>query len=233
MPTVLLTGANRGLGLEFTHRYLERDWEVFAITRQITPELEMLSTQHALHLVSGDVCDAAFIDGLPARMRGRQLDQVINNAGIMGTESFAGTGRPRQGLEDFDRDEWRRVFETNLFGPMHLSARLAPLLRDGGTLITLSSSMGSISGNHFAGWQAYRCSKAAVNMMMKCISLELAERRIITLALHPGWVRTDMGSAKADLSVDESLDGMMAVIDGLTFQDSGRFLAWDGRELPY
>ena len=78
-------------------RYLERDWEVFAITRQITPELEMLSTQHALHLVSGDVCDAAFLDGLPERMRGRQLDQVINNAGIMGTESFAGTGRPRQG----------------------------------------------------------------------------------------------------------------------------------------
>ena len=110
---------------------------------------------------------------------------------------------------------------------------MLPLLRDGGTLITLSSTMGSIANNRFAGWYDYRCSKSAVNMMMKCMSLELAERSIIAVALHPGWVRTDMGGSEADLSIEDSLDGMMRVIDGLQPQHSGRFLAWDGSELPY
>jgi NAD(P)-dependent dehydrogenase (short-subunit alcohol dehydrogenase family) len=188
---------------------------------------------HGLRVISGDLADDAFLDGLPEALAGTRLEVVINNAGIMGTRSFAGSGRTMQCLADFSRDEWRQVFEANVFAPMHLSARLLPLLRDGGTLITLSSTMGSIANNRFAGWYAYRCSKSAVNMMMKCMSLELAERGIIAVALHPGWVRTDMGGSDADLSIEQSLDGMMRVIDGLQPEHSGRFLAWDGSELPY
>jgi NAD(P)-dependent dehydrogenase (short-subunit alcohol dehydrogenase family) len=233
MATVLLTGANRGLGLEFTRRYLGKRWGVVAIVRHTSPELEALGKHGRLRVICGDLGDDAFLDGLPEALAGARLDVLINNAGIMGTTSFAGSGRTMQCLADFSRDEWRQVFEANVFAPMHLSARLLPLLREGGTVVTLSSSMGSIASNQFAGWYAYRCSKSAVNMMMKCMSLELAERGIIAVALHPGWVRTDMGGSDADLSIEQSLDGMMRVIDGLQPEHSGRFLAWDGSELPY
>jgi NAD(P)-dependent dehydrogenase (short-subunit alcohol dehydrogenase family) len=233
MPTVLLTGANRGLGLEFTRRYLQRGWRVIALVRQGSAELKTLGQDAALEVVYGDLCDEPFLDSLPARLAGTELDLLVNNAGIMGTVSFAGSGRTMQCLADFDRDEWRRVFEVNLFSPMQLSARLLPLLKDGCPLITLSSIMGSIASNSFSGWYAYRASKSAVNMMMKCMSLELEPRGIIAVALHPGWVRTDMGGSSADLGIEESVSGMLDVIDGLTPADSGKFLGWNGEELPY
>ncbi len=233
MPTVFLTGANRGLGLEFTRRFLQEGWQVFAVARTPSAELEALGANPRLHLVRGDLLDEEFINQLPGMLEGETLDLLINNAGIMGTNSFAGSGRLMQGLADFDRDEWRQVFELNVFTPMHVSSRLLPLMRDGSRLITLSSIMGSIERNSFPGWYAYRASKSAVNMMMNCMSLELESRGIIAVALHPGWVKTDMGGAGADLEIDQSLDGMMQVIDGLTTDDSGKFIGWDGSELPY
>jgi NAD(P)-dependent dehydrogenase (short-subunit alcohol dehydrogenase family) len=233
MPTTLITGANRGLGLELTRRYLQRNWQVFALARSRSEELQQLTDDPGLGLIDGDLLDSAFVDGLADRLGGDQLDLLINNAGTMGNRSFAGSERTIQCLADFDRDEWRSVFETNVFAPMHVTSKLLPLLRDGAAVITLSSIMGSIAGNRSPGWYAYRSSKAAVNAMMKCMSLELEPRGIIAVALSPGWARTEMGGPQADLDVEESVNGMMRVIDDLEPGDSGKFLGWDGNELPY
>jgi NAD(P)-dependent dehydrogenase (short-subunit alcohol dehydrogenase family) len=151
----------------------------------------------------------------------------------MGTNTFHEGGMTRQGIHDFDRDEWRSVFEANLFTPGELTALLLDQIADDARVVMISSMMGSMELNSFAGWMAYRASKAAVNMMVSSAALEFAERGIVTLALHPGWVRTDMGGPEADIDVETSVAGMMDVIDGLGPEDSGAFIGYDGKRLPW
>ncbi len=232
MPTVVITGANRGIGLAFTRRYLEAGWRVFAVNRGHSNALRDLAKHERLTLLQAELTDPFDLGRIGERLEEESIDLVINNAGIMGTDTFRQDNRQRQGLYDFEREEWRAVFEINLFTPMHLIALLRPRLAKGARLITISSSMGSIAGNQFGGWYAYRASKAAVNSLMKSVALELGDS-VIAVALHPGWVRTDMGGPDADIDVETSVAGMMDVIDGLEPADNGAFLGFDGRRIDY
>jgi len=236
MPTAVITGTNRGLGLEFVRRHLEAGWRVFALNRGESPALTALSTNPALTILRGDLCEAAAIkalcDAVLEQLGDDQIDLLINNAGIMGSSALRVEGKAKQGLHDFDRDEWRAVMEINLLTPAELMARLRPAFAEGARLVTISSAMGSIADNSYGGWYAYRASKAAVNSLVKSVALELGGA-VVTAALHPGWVRTDMGGANADIDVERSVDGMLRVIEGLSTEDSGGFFSFEGKRLPY
>jgi NAD(P)-dependent dehydrogenase (short-subunit alcohol dehydrogenase family) len=227
MPTVLVTGANRGLGLGLARVYLEDGWQVIAAVRQSSAELEALQNDR-LEIRRLDLCDDQELAALAAAFGDRPLDVLINNAGRM--------ARPKhQGLGHFDRALWHDLFDINLFTPMRLIELFAgPLERsERGCIVTLSSALGSIEQNDDGGLYAYRASKAGVNALMKSLAVDLAGRGVIALALSPGWVRTDIGGPRADLDVETSVRGMKKVIDGLRPEDSGKFLSWDGRELPW
>ena len=232
MPTALITGTNRGLGLEFVRRYLERGWRVIAVNRSESDALKALAADSSLTLAQAELTDSGDLQRVVAALGDASLDLVINNAGIMGTDTFRLEDKQRQGLHDFSRDEWRSVFEINVFTPVQLIAMLRERLAPGAKVVTISSSMGSISGNSFGGWYAYRASKAAVNCLMKSVALELGDA-VVSIALHPGWVRTDMGGPNADIDVETSIAGMMRVIDGLNSHDNGAFIGYDGARLEY
>ena len=232
MPTAVITGANRGLGLEFTRRYLERDWEVIALNRGRSEVLETLARDNPLTILRGDLTREQDLERMAQTLGNSPIDLLINNAGLMGEERFRLADVPRQGLEDFSRDEWRAVFEINLFSAAQLIALLRTHFVPGAKIITISSSMGSIADNSFGGWYAYRASKAAVNSLMKSVALELGDKAI-AVAMHPGWVQTDMGGPDADIDAETSIRGMMEVIDGLSPADSGQFIGFDGRRLAY
>ncbi|MDX1379943.1 MAG: SDR family oxidoreductase [Xanthomonadales bacterium] len=227
MPAVLVTGANRGLGLGFARAFAGDGWDVIAVVRNGSPELEALAGDGVeIHLL--DLCDDDELSALPARLARQPLDLLINNAGRMGEPK-------RQGFGHFDRAVWRDVFDINLFTPMRLAELLAPNLEraERPRIVTLSSSLASMQLNEHGGLYAYRASKAAVNAITKSLALDLQDRGIIAVALNPGWVRTDMGGSDAELDVETSVDGMLRVIAGLRPDDSGKFLSWDGRELPW
>ncbi len=232
MPTAVITGTNRGIGLEFVRRYLESGWNVIALNRNDSPAITDLSVNPNLTVLHGDLTREEDLERMAAALGETSIDLLINNAGIMGSGAFRTEGHPSQGLHDFDRREWREVMEINLFTPMQLIALLRPQFANGARIVTISSSMGSTADNQFGGWYAYRASKAAVNSLMKSVSLELGDA-VIAIALHPGWVRTDMGGAGADIDASTSAEGMIRVIEGLKPADSGSFLAFDGRVLPY
>ena len=234
MATVLITGANRGLGLGLTRAYLEDGWNVIAIARQSLPE--RLAAEHeGLEIHRCDLVDDGDLDRLAGAMAGRVIDVLINNAGRMAKRPGADEAEGLQGFGQFDRELWREVFDLNLFTPMRLSELLAESVARAprGRIVTLSSMLGSMAMNDSGGLYAYRASKAAVNAIMKSMAIDLAERGVIAIALHPGWVRTDMGGPEAPLDVETSIRGMRSVIDGLRLQDSGEFLSWDGSKLPW
>jgi len=227
MPTALVTGANRGLGLGFARAFAAAGWDAIALVRNRSPELDLLAGDGVdTHLL--DLCDDNELSALSARLAGRPLDVLINNAGRM-------AGSKRQGFGHFDRAVWHDVFDINLFTPMRLAELLAPNLEQAERprIVTLSSSLASMQLNEHGGLYAYRASKAAANAVTKSLALDLRDRRIIAVALSPGWVRTDMGGPDAELDVDTSIEGMLRVIEGLRPEDSGKFLSWDGRELPW
>ena len=144
-------------------------------------------------------------------------------------------GGSSQGFGRFDRALWHRLFDINLFTPMRLAELLVePLARaERGRIVTLSSMLGSMTMNRQGGLYAYRASKAGVNAIMKSMAIDLTDRGIICIALHPGWVRTDMGGADADIDITTSVSGMKSVIDNLRAEDNGAFLSYDGSEMPW
>lgn len=234
MPTMLITGANRGLGLGLAQTYLDAGWSVVAAGRSSSPELEALQVE-GLEFHALDLTDDAQLDDLAGRLASRTIDVLINNAGRMAKHELERGKESVQGFGHFDRSLWHQVFDINLFTPMALAERLAENLAraERGKIITLSSTLGSMALNRFGGLYAYRASKAGVNAIMKSMAIDLAERGIIAIAMHPGWVRTDMGGPDADIDIETSVRGMKRVIDGLQAADSGKFFGWDGSELPW
>ena len=230
---VLVTGANRGIGLEFTRQLLARGDRVIAACRRPgqAHALGALAGEHPgrLQLVPLDVAEAAshaaLLGELPLLLgEDGRLDAVIQNAGVLHSGERFGQVAEATLLDSL---------KTNATGPFLLSQSLAPWLADGGKVANLSSVLGSMADTAAFSTPSYRISKAAQNMATRLLAAALAERRITVLALHPGWVQTEMGGSGAQVAVEDAARGLLAVIDGATPADSGRFLDWQGREVAW
>ena len=227
MPSVLITGANRGLGLEFTRQYAADGWRVFAACRDPARARNLAAVEGDVSAEILDVDDGPQVAALANKLSGQPIDVLINNAGIYGPKDVT--------RDTVDYDAWGQVFRTNTMSPLAMSAAFAANVAQGGQkkIITLSSIMGSIAENDSSGDFIYRSSKAAVNAVMKSLAGDLKSEGITVAVLHPGWVRTDMGGPDAAIEAPESVTGMRAVIAGLKESDSGRFLNYDGTEIPW
>ncbi|MEQ1514436.1 MAG: SDR family oxidoreductase [Lysobacteraceae bacterium] len=232
----LVTGANRGIGLAFVRYLLARGDRVVATCRHPgkATALNTLAGEYPgrLHVLPLDVADAKsrteLVRELPLvygdDVEKPVIDLLINNAGVLHSgERFGSLSAAH--LED--------SFRTNASGPLLLTESLAPMLADGGTVANLSSQLGSIANTTRFGTPSYNISKAAQNMATVLLAHALRERGIKVVALHPGWVQTDMGGDGAQISVDDSVVGLLRVIGGLSADDSGRFLDWRGEALPW
>ena len=241
MPTVLLTGAGRGLGLEFVRQYGTAGWDIIACVRDPVHATELAhyaetSSGKRIQVEKLDVADPASIAALGTRLGARPIDVLLNVAGTMGRGSFAKQGLEMGKFGVSELDDWLETFRVNLFGPMKLAETLVQNVAASQQkkIVTLTSVLGSISKNTIGGLYAYRISKAGVNAMMRSMSIDLGRKfGIIATPLHPGWVRTDMGGPRADIDAPESIAGMIKVIDGLTKEKAGRFWMYDGSELPW
>ncbi len=239
MPTVLITGAGRGLGLEFVRQYAADGWTVIATARSPDRATELGALAQAaggrVKVHALDVADHAAIEALAARLAGVPIDLLINNSGTMGKESFAGQGMKAQRFGTSDYDEWAYQFRVNALAPMKMAEAFVEHVAASPQrkIVALSTVMASIGGNNLGGLYGYRSSKAALNAILKSMALDLARRGIIVAPLHPGWAATDMGGANAPVRPQHSVAGLRQVIAGLTQEKSGRFWQWDGKELPW
>ncbi len=226
MPTVLVTGANRGLGLEFVRQYRDAGWEVIATCR--APEAAGELAAMGVDVERLDVGEPEEASELARRLSGRPLDLLVNNAGVYGD-------RQRQSLGAVDAEEWLRVLRVNAVGPLKVVEAFLPhLQRDGGGVVAcVSSKMGSIADNTSGGVYAYRSSKTALNMVVRSLAIDLAQRAVVVLALHPGWVKTGMGGAGALIEAEESVRGMRRVIADAGPERSGGFYAYNGEAIPW
>lgn len=237
MPTALITGASRGLGLEFTRQYAADGWRVFAACRNPAKADALrgieASAEGRVQVRALDVTDHAQIDALAQELAGEAIDLLLNNAGVMEPHDVT--------FGNIDYGMWEDVFETNLLAPTHMAeAFVEHVARSERKLIvTLSSGLGSITINRPGERLApgnlymYRTSKAAVNMVMRGLSFELKDRGITAVVVSPGHVRTDMGGPQARLGAEESIASVRKVIGGLSVADTGRFIFYDGEEHPW
>jgi NAD(P)-dependent dehydrogenase (short-subunit alcohol dehydrogenase family) len=219
---VLVIGASRGIGLEFVRQYREAGDAVTASARD-DAGAERLRALGATP-IRLDVADAASASGLAWQIEGGGFDVAIVNAGTSGGR---GPGLTAPSEDDFDS-----VMRTNVLGPMRVIPQIVEALAPGGKVVVLSSRMGSIGSRTAAGSSLYRASKAAANSVLKDASLAYAGRAVC-ICFHPGWVRTDMGGAGADLEVATSVAGMRRVIAGLGADDNGGFFNYDGQTIPW
>ncbi|HAG94931.1 MAG: short-chain dehydrogenase [Pseudomonadales bacterium] len=230
MKTVFITGANRGLGLEFSRQYLAAGNRVIATARN--PEdsegLQALKKEYGEHLslYPLDVTDANSRAAVSDAVGDRVIHLLINNAGYYGANNPLGK---------LDEADWSKVFHVNCIGPVKMVALLRSNLGNAGsaTVAMLSSKMGSMGDNTSGGSYVYRSSKAALNAATKSLAIDLAEEQIKVVALHPGWVLTDMGGPNALIDVAISVNGMRKVIEGLQTKQSGDFIAYDGTLVPW
>jgi NAD(P)-dependent dehydrogenase (short-subunit alcohol dehydrogenase family) len=232
MKTTLITGANRGIGLEFTRQYASDGWRVLACTRRPdqSDALNTLAAQHPgqISVYRLDVADDSAIDQLASSLTGQPIDLLINNAGVY-TD-------PKGGALNHDGYEaWMRAFLINTMATLKMvrAFRSHIVQSDQKTVVTISSKMGSIAENDSGGSYMYRSSKAAVNMVVKTLAIDLKAVGVIAVVLHPGWVKTEMGGPHALISSMQSVSGMREVINRLTINDSGKFIAYDGKEVPW
>ncbi len=227
METVLLTGANRGIGLEFARQYAADGWRVIATCRAPDEADGLHGLAGSIEVRALDVGDFAAIERLAAELEGETIDLLLNNAGVSGP-------RPAR-LGGMDYADWLGVLRTNSVAPVCLADNfLSQVERSQRKLIvSLSSRLGSIGENSSGGDYAYRASKAALNAGMKSLAVDLGPRGITVVVLHPGWVRTDMGGPHGPVEVTDSVAGMRRVIEGLGAADSGRFLDYAGEEAPW
>lgn len=225
MPTVLITGANRGLGLEFARQYAADGWTVIAGCRRPDEASELRATGAELHGV--DVADDAEVGSFKAAVGERPLDLVIANAGVYG-------GEHQSRLSDIDFDSWLEVLNVNTLGPVRVAAAFADNLKAAkGRIVAITSQMGSIADNTSGGFLAYRSSKSGLNGAWTSVALELKQSGVTAVMMHPGWVQTDMGGRNAPTTVEESISGMRRVIDGLSVADAGAFRTFNGKTLPW
>ena len=231
MPAVLVTGANRGLGLEFAKQYAAAGWRVHATCRD-------RAAAGALNTLAGgasgavtvhrlDVADHGQIAALADALRDVSIDVLLNNAGVH--------GGARTSFGDIDYARWQETLRVNTLAPTRMAEAFVEHVAraERKLIVCISSRMGSIAGNTGGGHYIYRSSKAALNAVVASLAADLKGRGITVVAFHPGWVATDMGGAGAPLSAAESVCGMRSLIDRLTAADTGRFLNYDGSKIPW
>lgn len=225
---VLITGANRGVGLEFTKQYAADGWNVLACCRhpQSAMTLQALATAHGnVKVYALDVANFAQIDALALQLKHESIDLLLNNAGVYPSSSFG----------DTNYSEWADGFKINSMAPLKMAEAFVQHISRGQLkkIATLSSKMGSIDDNGSGESYSYRTSKAAVNMVMKSLSIDLKPYGISVVTLHPGWVQTDMGGSNALINTQTSVTGMRKVIADLNLSNTGKFIAYDGQAINW
>ncbi len=220
MQHAVITGANRGIGLELCRQLAGSGWSVTALCRRATPELRALPLQISEDF---DVTDETALDDFAAGLAPASVDLLINNAGILDSTP----------LDHLDPDAIRRQFEVNALGPLRVTSALLTALAGNSKVALISSRMGSIADNTSGGSYGYRMSKAALNAAGKSLALDLAGRGISVAVLHPGYVRTDMTGQQGLIEVAESAAGLIQRINELTPATSGTFWHSNGEILPW
>ena len=230
MATVLITGTNRGIGLEFVKQFLAREDTVLATCRDMGSATELRQLKNdtrKLHIFELDVSSQKSMEDLTLQLAGHAIDIFINNAGVYG---------PRDSVfGKVSANEWAKVLQVNAEAPMILTQLLIDNLRDGSDkkLLYITSKMGSIDDNKGGGSYVYRSSKAALNAVVKSISVDLRDSGYSVAVVHPGWVQTDMGGPNALIDVTTSVSKMIDVIDNLNSHNSGSFFNYDGGIIPW
>ncbi len=227
----VVTGANRGIGLEFVKQLLARGDRVVAGARDPNGanELQALaaSSKGALAIHACDIGDGKSVASFAAACGSEPIDLLINNAGVYGGSA--------QRVDSMDFDEALRTYEINALGPLRVTLALRDRLARGKSprVVHLTSGMGSIEDNKSGGFYAYRMSKAALNMASRSLAIDLRDAGVVSVVINPGWVKTDMGGAGAAISANESVRSMLTQIDGATLAQSGSFLNWRGGGYPW
>jgi NAD(P)-dependent dehydrogenase (short-subunit alcohol dehydrogenase family) len=220
MPNAIITGTNRGIGLELCRVLQQRGYSVTALCRKAGEELAALPV--AVH-EGFDVTDGSAIDAFANSVAPESIDLLINNAGILQSTS----------LENLDLDSMRRQFEVNALGPLRVTQALLPALKHGSKVALITSRMGSIADNDSGGSYGYRMSKAALNAAGASLARDLEPRGIAVAILHPGYVKTDMTGHSGLIETGEAVDGLLKVIDRLDIKNSGSFWHSNGEVLPW
>ena len=228
--SILITGTNRGIGLEFVKHYLKNNEKVIATCRNKNSAkdlLELENTTSNLSLLELDVSKPNSIDEFTSKIANQPIDTFINNAGVFGPRNIE--------FGNFNAKEWLDVFNINTIAPLLITQKILKNLRLGKNkkLAFISSKVGSIEDNTGGGMYIYRTSKTALNQVIKSLSIDLKEENFIVVALHPGWVQTDMGGPNALIDTKTSVKGMTEVIDSLVIKNSGRFYNYDGSSIPW
>ncbi|WP_422342701.1 SDR family oxidoreductase [Parasphingorhabdus sp.] len=221
MGTVLITGANRGIGLEMAKQYADNGWDVIGTAREPdkAEELNAIPNAKTMQL---DAADDASVANFTSEIGDQPIDLYINNAGIYGPQ-------------EFDRDGWLQLLNVNVVAPVKLANALKDNVAksDGKKMVVISSQVGSIAENESGDMMYYRTSKAAVNQAWKSLSNQWKDEGLTLTMMHPGWVQTDMGGENADLTPEESVSGMRQVIDQTDHAQTGSFKDYSGREIPW
>lgn len=223
-PTALITGANRGIGLEFAKQLKAEGYQVIGTARKPAKAVDLKNT--GARVMQLDVTDSASVSALAAALKGQPIDLLINNAGVSGHDA------PSFKETDFDKIAF--TFDVNSIGPMRVTQALLDnvLMSKQKRVVHISSIMGSIEKN-WGGAYGYRASKTALNMLNSSLAKEIGKQGVTSVVLHPGWVKTDMGGASAQVETVDSVAGLVTVIGGLKLADNGRFMDYQGEELPW
>jgi len=220
MSTVVITGANRGIGLEITKLLVQRGAKVTALCRQSSTELNALDVriEEGVDVTSDDV-----VDVLPKLLAGTQIDLLINNAGLLEMNS----------LRELGLESIRRQFEVNALGPLKVIAALKKQMNAPSKAVFITSRMGSIADNTSGGMYGYRASKAALNMFAMSAAHDLSRQNVAVGILHPGFVQTDMTGGNGNVGPAEAAKDLVARMDELSMETSGQFLHASGEVLPW
>ncbi|CAA9892310.1 Short-chain dehydrogenase/reductase SDR [Candidatus Methylobacter favarea] len=231
MATVLITGSNRGLGLEFCRQYAREGWDIIACCRK--PEQafkldELVRQYNTIRIEALDVADFSQIDALSQKLSDCCIDVLINNAGVYKDHREHVFGK-------LDYQAWTETLLVNTLSPVKMAEAFLPQIQrsEKKLIASISSLMGSMADNDAGGSIFYRSSKAALNAAMKSLAIDLKGQSIGVLIFHPGWVKTDMGGTNALINADESVSGMRSVINSFSLEHSGSFIKYDGALLPW
>ena len=229
MPSIMITSANRDLGLEFVRQYAADGWRIFAACRnpRTADDLHKLTHGRSITVFPMDVTDLGSVRHAAASLNDESIDVLVNSAGII--------GKPGQRTGNIDYESWAQVLDVNTMGPLRVTEAFVEHVArsERKVVVTITSGLGSLTDNTSGGSIPYRTSKAAVNMAMRSAAIDLAPRSIACVLVNPGWVKTDMGGAGAPLKPSESVAALKSLIATFGLAHSGKFFHYDGREYAW